>query len=205
MPRRTDDRVRLLHGPYEAPPLRVGDRATCLFADCDVVITGWTDARLSWPRCRPLGMPRSHPSLLVNEDLARAIRQESAAALTYWWGASAFVIWKWRKALGVSRTGNEGTRRLIQAAAAAGARAARDRLMPPEERERHRRVALEQNLGRYLLPGFNGFNVRAWTRKEDRLVRTLPAAEVVRRTGRTLTAVYDRRSLLGVPDGRRRG
>jgi hypothetical protein len=201
MPRRTGDRVLLLHGPYEAPPLRVGDRATCLFGDCDVVVTGWTDARISWPRCRPLDVRRSHPSLLVNEDLARAVRQESAAALTYWWGASAFVVWKWRRALGVSRTGNEGTRRLIQA----GARAIRDRPVPPEERERHRRVALEQNLGRYLLPGFNGFNVRAWTPKEDRLVRTLPAAEAVRRTGRTLTAVYDRRSLLGVPDGRRRG
>jgi hypothetical protein len=111
------------------------------------------------------------------------------------------VVWKWRRALGVSRTDNEGTRCLLQAAAEAGAR---DRPMPPQERERRRRVALEQNLGRYLLPGFNGFNVRAWTRKEDRLVRTLPAAEVVRRTGRTLTAVYDRRSLLGVPDGRRR-
>jgi hypothetical protein len=77
--------------------------------------------------------------------------------------------------------------------------------MPPEERERHRQVAREKNLGRYLLPGFNGLNVRAWTPEEDDLVRTLPAAEVVRRTGRTLAAMYVRRSLLGVPDGRRRG
>jgi hypothetical protein len=30
MPRQTADRVRLLHGPYHVPPLRVGDRATCL-------------------------------------------------------------------------------------------------------------------------------------------------------------------------------
>jgi hypothetical protein len=77
--------------------------------------------------------------------------------------------------------------------------------MPPEERERHGQVALEKGLGRYLLPGFNGFNVRAWTHQEDELVHALPAAEVVRRTGRTLAAVYVRRSLLGVPDGRRRG
>jgi hypothetical protein len=77
--------------------------------------------------------------------------------------------------------------------------------VPPEERERHRQVALEQNLGRYLLPGFNGFNLRAWTPQEDGLVRTLPPAKVARRTGRTLTAVYVPRSLLGVPDGRRRG
>jgi hypothetical protein len=199
------DRVRLLHGPYEAPPLRVGDRTTCVFRDCDVVVTSWTDARVSWPRCRPLDVRRSRPGLLVNEDLARAVRCEAAAALTYWWGASEFVIRKWRRALGVSRTDNEGTRRLIQAAAEAGARAARDRPVPPEERERRRRAALEKDLGRYLLPGFNGFNVRAWTRKEDKLVRTMPPAEVASRTGRTLTAVYDRRSLLGVPDGRRRG
>ena len=26
-----DDHVRLLHGPYTAPPLRRGDRARCLF------------------------------------------------------------------------------------------------------------------------------------------------------------------------------
>ena len=47
-----DDRVRLLHGPYQAPRLHVGDRATCLFRDRDVVGTGWTDAPISWPRCR---------------------------------------------------------------------------------------------------------------------------------------------------------
>jgi hypothetical protein len=44
MPRQADDRVRLLHGPYQPPPLRFGDRATCLFRDCDVVVTGGTDA-----------------------------------------------------------------------------------------------------------------------------------------------------------------
>jgi hypothetical protein len=40
MPRRADDRVKLLHGPYRAPRLRVRDRATCLFRDCLVVVTG---------------------------------------------------------------------------------------------------------------------------------------------------------------------
>jgi hypothetical protein len=31
------------------------------------------------------------------------------------------VVWRWRKALGVGRTGNEGTRRLYQASAEGGA------------------------------------------------------------------------------------
>jgi len=43
---------------------------------------------------------------------------------------------------------------------------------------------------------------RAWTTEEGALVRSLPASEVVNRTGRTLQAVYDRRSILGLNDGR---
>jgi hypothetical protein len=46
------DKVKLLHGPSRAPSLRVGDRATSLYRDCDVVVTSWTDAPISWPRCR---------------------------------------------------------------------------------------------------------------------------------------------------------
>ncbi|HZY89153.1 MAG TPA: hypothetical protein VFE78_30300, partial [Gemmataceae bacterium] len=73
------DRAKLLFGPYASPRLRRGDRAACLYKDCDVVVTGWTDARTPWPRCRPLDVPKSRPSLLVDEELARAIRHESAA------------------------------------------------------------------------------------------------------------------------------
>jgi hypothetical protein len=40
-----------------------------------------------------------------------------------------------------------------------------------------------------------------WTDDEDELLRTLPAPEVARRTGRTLAAVYSRRARLEVPDG----
>ena len=44
----------------------------------------------------------------------------------------------------------------------------------------------------------------SWIAEEDELLRTLPTREVVQRTGRTLTAVYNRRIELGLPDGRRR-
>jgi hypothetical protein len=43
--------IQLLHGPYTAPSLKRGDKATCLYRDGDVIITGWSDARISWPRC----------------------------------------------------------------------------------------------------------------------------------------------------------
>jgi hypothetical protein len=47
---------------------------------------------------------------------------------------------------------------------------------------------------------------RSWTAQEDALLAAgLTAAEVAERTGRTLTAAYKRRGLLGLPDGRRRG
>jgi hypothetical protein len=99
MPRRTaDDRVKLLHEPYRAPRVQVGEQADCLYRDCPVVVTGWTDARFSWPRALPVGR-MGHPSVLVNDELARTVRHESAAAVCFWWGVSEGVIHRWRKAL----------------------------------------------------------------------------------------------------------
>ena len=49
------DRVKLLFGLYRSPALRRGDRAHCLFRDCLVVVTSWTDAPIPWPRCRIVG------------------------------------------------------------------------------------------------------------------------------------------------------
>jgi hypothetical protein len=71
------ERLKLLHGPYTAPPLQRGDRAVCLFRDAEVVITGWSDATVPWPRCRLRGT-RGGSGLLVDEELARAVRHESA-------------------------------------------------------------------------------------------------------------------------------
>jgi hypothetical protein len=106
MPRIEPENVKLLHGPYRCPRVRRGDRATCLYRDKDVIIIGLSAAPIPWPLCKPIG--RGHPGLLVEEELARAVRFESALALRYWWGASPSVVYKWRKALGVGRH-NEGS------------------------------------------------------------------------------------------------
>jgi hypothetical protein len=180
------DRVKLLFGPYKAPPLKRGDRASCLVRDCDVVITGWTAARISWPRCRALGDRGGGSGILLDEELARAVRQESAAAIRHWWGVSVGVVWRWRKALGVGRTDNAGSRRLIHAAAAEGGEAIRDRGLTPEEVERCRRTNRALGLGRNLWPGYHG---PRWTPQQLALLGTLPDEEVANRTGRTPNAV----------------
>jgi hypothetical protein len=105
------DKLRLLFGPYKAPPLKVGDRENCLARDCLVRVTGWTDAPVPWPRGVPVG-GTGQPSVLVDEGLARAVRRESALAVMHHFGVCAHVASRWRKALGVTRSNNQGTRRL---------------------------------------------------------------------------------------------
>jgi hypothetical protein len=246
---------RLLAGPYPPPSLRRGDRTFCLYRDADVTVTSWTSAPIPWPRCCRPGTHGGGSGLLVTEELARAVRTESAAAVCYWWGVTPGVVWRWRKELGVTRTNNEGTRQLIQAAAEAGAEALRYRGLSDEQCEQRSRTAVRLNLKRFLHPGYHGprwtpeqlqllgkepdhvvagkvgRSVTAvrimrqrlglpspaarpgangsprWSAAEDDLVRRLSPAEAARRTGRTLAAVYSRRSLLwlkGVPaDGER--
>src|SRR4051794_23946572 len=97
---RAADRFKLLHGPCPAPDLRRGDRPVCLFRDADVLITSWTDARIPWPRCRVPGQ-RGGSGLLVDEELARAVRCESATAMMHWFGVSSTAVYNWRQAPGV--------------------------------------------------------------------------------------------------------
>jgi hypothetical protein len=117
---------RLLAGPYTPPVLRRGDRATCLYRDADVVITSWTSAPIPWPRCCRPGTHGGGSGLLLNEELARAVRTESAAAVCYWWGVSEGVVWRWRKALGVGLLDNPGTRQAIRAVATRGGQTNRE-------------------------------------------------------------------------------
>jgi hypothetical protein len=193
-------RPKLLGGPYQAPALRVGERASCLFRDCDVVVTSWTDAPISWPRCRR-SEGRGHPSLLVDDELARAIRTESAKALRYWWGAPVALVWRWRKAFGIPRGGTEGSRQLIRAASSKGADALRGKPLPPEQVERRRRSAVEMGMGARLRPGYHG---PWWTEEQLALLGTADDEEVAARVGRTAEAVRIRRTKLGIPIARDR-
>jgi hypothetical protein len=67
---------RLIAGLYRPPPVRVGDRATCLFRNAEVIVTSWTDAPIAWPHFRTLGF-RSGSGLLISDDLIRAVPRAS--------------------------------------------------------------------------------------------------------------------------------
>lgn len=184
-----DDAVKLLFGPYKSPALQRGDRTVCLVRDCDVVITSWTNARIPWPRCRVADGPGGGSGLLVDEELARAIRNESALAIKYWWGVTHGTLWWWRRTLGVARDDPEGSKRLIQAAANAGADKQRGVKLLDEEIERRRQTAIALNLKQYLRPG--GKN--PWTVEQLALLHDHSDEEVAALTGRSVTAIRVKR------------
>ena len=51
--------------------------------------------------------------MLITQELVRAIRRESALAITFWWGVRQETVWRWRLALGVIRLGPPGSERLL--------------------------------------------------------------------------------------------
>jgi hypothetical protein len=191
------DRLKLLFGPSRAPRLRKGDRATCLPLDTDVVITGWTDARISWPLCRPLDNRMGRPTILLDDELARAVRHEAAAAIRHWWRVGVTLVWRWRRCLGVGRMDSEGSRRLIQAAVEAGADVARGVPLSEEECERRSRTNREKGLKRHLHPGYHG---PRWTPAELALLGTMPDDALAAQIGKTPGAMRVMRTRLGIPN-----
>ena len=194
----TDPRHKLHFGPYKPPRLHVGDRATCLARDCDVIVTSWTASRIPWPRCCAEGTHGGGSGILLDEEIARAVRNESEAANRYWWGASVNSVKWWRRMLSVTLTNNPSTRRLITAAAKLGAAAAREPGLMPEEtaerRERARRLNLIQHARCY------GAENLGWSPMDIALLGTMPDDEVARLTGKSHNAVRIRREWLGIPN-----
>lgn len=96
-------------GPYVAPSVRAGDVLSDAI-DGDVEVGGYSDAPLPWPRRKKSG----RHSLILCDDLVRAVKTESSEAVQYWFGVSAVTVWKWRVALGVDRQNNTGTQKLYR-------------------------------------------------------------------------------------------
>jgi hypothetical protein len=102
-------RYLLLRGPYPAPKCRVGRKLFCLYRRREVVVSGLTDAPISWPFTKKTGPT----SLILCGELVRAVRTESESGVAAHWGVSIATVYKWRKALAVPCF-TEGTRQLYQ-------------------------------------------------------------------------------------------
>jgi hypothetical protein len=125
------------------------------------------------------------------------VRHEAAAAIRHWWRVGVTLVWRWRKALGVGRMDSEGSRRLIQAAAEAGADVLRGVPLSEEECARRSRTNREKGLKRHLHPGYHG---PRWTPAEVALLGTLPDDALAAQVGKTPGAVRQKREELGIPN-----
>lgn len=124
---RARDKVRLLFGPYQAPPCSIGDELPCEIRGL-VPVRCMSTGRIRWPQTRV----KRATGFIVCGGLAEAVRRESATAICHWWGVTAQTVTKWRKLMNVP-TYNEGTKRLWRELSA--------EFLTPEVQERARRLA----------------------------------------------------------------
>ncbi len=213
--RRPTENEALLFGPYRAPKLRRGQRATCYYRDGDVVITTWSDAPITWPRCHRLhvGGP---PGLLVDDELARAVKSEAGVAVAYWWGVNYDLVKRWRRSLAVTRRNNPGSCR-VKLNCVLAANRARKHATDDFHLWTNQEIALlgtasdkkiAKRIGRSYstvqsirnLRGIERFggSIRRWTKREDAIVRKESASAAVIKTGRSLAAVMGRRHRFGM-------
>ena len=190
---------------YSPPAVRKGDRVTCLYRDCECVITGFHDGRIVWPRVRSREC-RSGSGLWVNDELVRAIQTEIAAALSYWFGVSKKTVCFWRRAFEVKgKFGTPGSEKAHLKASRKGAKAVKGKEWTVEEREKKRK--LSKRLG--LQPGPRWTQeAGGWTPEELALLGTNYDEAIARKIGRTVSAVRIQRrnrKVKAFRDRRRRG
>lgn len=213
--------TKLRYGSYRAPPFRLGQKVHCQ-ARGDVSIWRIFDGRISWP----VGKKGSALSLVLYGDLAKAVRREAAAAVRFWWGVSGSTIMHWRRSLGIRITeGDRAIRREYMtpqhnrkmtraATAVAGlperrqkiAAARRGYSMPRSVREKLRRANIGKRIPAAVCQKMSESHKRRgthppaagipWTDFEMSLVAEYSPAEVAKRTGRTMKAVYAARRRL---------
>ena len=183
-------------GTYTAPAVRRGERVTCLYRDADCVVTSWSNGHISWPRVRALETVGGS-GLWVNEELAKAIRTESATALRCWFGVGVKAVWLWRKAFGVGgHATTPGSRNAIRAAAVKGAAAIKAKDWTDEELDRMAEAAKRRGTRppQRWTPARGG-----WTAAQVKLLGTDHDEVIAKRIGRTTEAVRVKRVRFGIP------
>jgi hypothetical protein len=226
---RQSDRVKLHFGPYRTPRFRIGAKVQCAIRG-ELVIVGMTDGRIPWPLGiqgrgsrslvvfhdlvraikqeshlaivfwwgarrstvqgwrRTLGVPRSNPG--TNRLRARYARSPSGKRAR----SAALAVARDPERRRRISAGKLGLKPSPEAVAKM-----RAKLVGRKLSAEHRQRIAEGVRRARLIPPAAG---KPWSAKEEQLLRTLPAWEVAKRTGRSLMAVYSRRRTLGLNNGR---
>jgi hypothetical protein len=187
-------RFQLHFGPYRTPRFRYGSTAKDEIRG-EVKVVGMTNARIPWA----IGLRGRARALVMSGALARAIHRESCIAVAYWWGVTAGTVRSWRRLLGVSAN-TDGTHRLRSAYGETPANIRKLRrgygtqrkILTGQALSKQTRQKISQTFKRLglLPPAAVG---RVWSVQEDEWARTRSCSEVMRKTGRSATAVYSRR------------
>jgi len=122
------------------------------------------------------------------------IRTESAEALLHHFGVTAGVVWRWRKAFGISQYGTPGSEALHAQTCAKGAAGIKAKVWTDEELDA--KAELSKRLG---LKPTGRWAVGGWTAEELTLLGTHDDDVIAARIGRTAGAVQCQRQLRRIP------
>src|SRR5437764_8685145 len=93
---RDEERYRLLHGPCEPPLVKGGFLVDAVRGK--VPFGTFSNALIPWPKAKRQGKGGSGGFVLWG-DLLRALAEESAPAISYYWGVANSTVTNWRYAL----------------------------------------------------------------------------------------------------------
>jgi hypothetical protein len=171
-----------------------------------VKIAGLTNAPIPWPI--------SEHGLIVYKGLATAIRTEAQEDVAQWWGVPLATVETWKPTLGPAKSKSERKAKQCQKRCERQWTPEQDSIIRkyrPSESSRLLKLSYKVVAARRKKLGYpharsgprtNGTPLvtqcpsLAWNLDEDDLVMTLPALEVMLRTGRTLKEVEQRKLTL---------
>ena len=227
------ERYKLL-GNYSTPRVRRGTILTCEARDCDLIVVAYSDARIPWPQGRKRGTSARSLVVYEGLAEAVKRESNQAVCYWFGITPQTVTKWRKALGIGAVNDGThrlrsdwghepeilkgfDGSRKSAKIESRRRVAIAKAKLGKPRPKsvieklrqanigrplsDEHRATLSLSHRERGTRPPAAGV---PWSSEEDELLRTLPAGEVVQQTGRTLTAIYHRRRVLGLCDGRRR-
>lgn len=171
-------RYKPIAGPYQPPPVRIGDILQCERRG-EVVVRGWSDGSRTGKAC----------TFILCGDLVRAIRTEAELVVAYWWGVNDKTVGRWRGALGVGRV-TVGTHQRWSDNC--------EEIFTPERRARAYAKCHSLEVQTRAAVKKRGQNRSGWTPEDDALLGMMLDREMAARTGHDVRSVIRRRFLLKI-------